>query len=74
VRRLKETAQAALSGDYKSCRVPMPKEFEVIIRYKEHTLAYTKSFFPNAALVNDTDVRLVTKDYFDVLRLIQFGF
>lgn len=74
VAEIKAAAEEILSGDYKACKVPMPEEFDFVIRYRDHALAYQKSFYPGCVLEDDKNICLKTKDYMDVLRFLEFAF
>lgn len=66
-RAIREEVEKALSGDYKACKVPMPEEYDVLIRYRDHAKAYQKSFYPGAELYDDKTVRFYTKDFMEFL-------
>ena len=70
----KEAELAISSGDYKKCIVKLPEEFDFVIRYVDHTLAYQKSFYPGCTLEDDKNVRLRTKNYMDILTFLEFAF
>lgn len=74
VELIEKEVREVLSDDYKSCKVPMPEEFDFVIRYREHTLAYQKSFYPGCTLEDSKNVRLKTKNYMDILRFLEFAF
>lgn len=74
VAAIREEAEKALSGDWKACKVPMPEDFEVIIRYREQAMAYSKSFYPGAELYDDKSVRFYHKDFMETLRFLTFAF
>ena len=61
-----------LSNELSRCHIELPNEFVVDIAYKKHYDAYRASFFPGVQLINDDTIRFVTKDYFEVLRLLHF--
>jgi len=52
----------------------LPERFILEIRYKEATLAYRRSFFPGAELLDATRVGFETPDCFEMLRAAQFLF
>lgn len=59
VKRIEETLRAQLeSGAYRTCIVPMPPKFEIIIRYKEHRAAYRCSFYPGVEQVDEKTLLL----------------
>lgn len=72
--RIREEVEKAVSGDFKACKVPMPEEFDFVIRYRDHALAYQKSFYPGCVLEDEKNVRFRSKNYMDVLRFLSFAF
>ena len=73
VKRIEETLRAQLeSGAYRTCTVPMPPKFEIIIRYKEHRAAYRCSFYPGVEQVDEKTLRFTCVDYMDAMCLFQF--
>ena len=73
VKRIEETLRAQLeSGAYRTCIVPMPPKFEIIIRYKEHRAAYRCSFYPGVEQVDEKTLRFICVDYMDAMCLFQF--
>lgn len=54
--------------------MPMPEDFEVIVRYREQAMAYGKSFYPGAELYDDKSVRFYHKDFMEALRFLTFAF
>ena len=74
VKAIREEAEKAVAGDLTACKVPMPETFEVVIRYREHSMAYQKSFYPGAELADDKSVRFFTDDYMKALCFLTFAF
>ncbi|UCE67613.1 MAG: M55 family metallopeptidase [Candidatus Zixiibacteriota bacterium] len=72
VKKIKETAKQAVSGDPGKCKLPLPKIFQVEILYKDNRLAYKTSFYPGARLEGTHTIKLECDDYFDVLRFLTF--
>ena len=60
------------SEKYLACTVPMPPQFDIIIRYKEHMPAYKNSFYPGVTQVDEKTLHFVCTDYKDALRLFHF--
>lgn len=56
----------------RNCTVPMPDFFEMSVRFKEHTTAYSKSFYPGASLEQEKDVCYSSDDWFEMLRFCHF--
>ncbi len=69
---IKSNAKNAFDCDLKNALPNMPKNFKVEITYKEHTKAYSASFYPNMKLVNDNTLIFENSDYFEVLRALKF--
>lgn len=61
-----------LTKDLKKNIVELPKHFDVEIRYKKFTDAYSASFYPNVELVSDDTIRFERDDYYEVLRAFKF--
>lgn len=72
VERMKEGAKAALSGDWQSCKVPMPDKFDVKLRYSTHAMANTKSMYPGAVRLDEKTIGFTATDYMDVIRFFHF--
>jgi D-amino peptidase len=72
VRGIWQAAESALQGDMKKCLLPTFDEYSVEIRFKKHQLAYNASYFPGCKLIDSQIVSFDTKDFFEVLRMIQF--
>ena len=71
VERIRSGAKEAVEKAYK-CKVPMPDHFDSQIRFREHKLAYSKSFYPGASLEESKTVRFVTDDWYEMLRFYHF--
>jgi D-amino peptidase len=50
----------------------MPDRFAVEVAYKEHAMAYRKSFYPGARSTGPHTVQFEADDYFEVLRFFSF--
>ena len=72
VKKIRETAKKALSGELSKCKIELPDRFEVEILYKDNRLAYKTSFYPGARLEGTHTIKFECDDYFDVLRLLTF--
>ncbi len=55
-----------------NCRVELPAYFETEVRFREHKTAYSKSFYPGAALKEDKSVCFESDDWYEVLRFYHF--
>jgi D-amino peptidase len=69
---IREGVAAALKGKRKPHLTELPKEFTLKIIYGDPVTAHRMSFYPGMEHVGARTVRLETRDYFEVLRAIQF--
>jgi D-amino peptidase len=72
VKLIKEKVKEAVEGDLSLCKVKLPDNFNVEIRYKEHFEAYKASFFPGAMQKDSHTVTFEHTDYYEVLRFLFF--
>lgn len=70
--RIRLGVQGALARPLKKLLKPLPDRFQIEIDYKQPRDAYGRSFYPGASLAGEATVRFESKDYFDILRMIQF--
>jgi D-amino peptidase len=52
--------------------VRLPEAFTLDVTFVGPTQAYRASWYPGARYLGSQTVRLETKDYFDVMRALQF--
>lgn len=71
VRRIREGVEAAVAAR-EARPITLPSGFSVRILFRDHTIAYAKSFFPEAVLSEDAEVSFESASYFDVLRFLWF--
>lgn len=71
VERIQAGAKESL-GRAAKCKVPMPKQFDSEIRFREHKIARSKSFYPGARLEDGKNVCFSTKDWYEMLRFYHF--
>ena len=71
VKEIKEGAKKAVKNA-QNCLVPMPDFFEMTVRFREHKIAYSKSFYPGAALEDEKNVVYSSDDWFEMLRFSHF--
>lgn len=71
VERIKKGVKKALESE-KTFKLKEPDTFEVKIEFVRHQDAYKFSFYPHVEQISEYGVRLVTKDYMDVLSLFLF--
>ncbi len=70
--RIEEAAKKALSGDFRKCKIALPKTFSIQIRYREHSVALDKSFYPGARQIDGKTVRFDAPKFMDILRFVHF--
>ncbi len=73
VKAIREAAEKAVKNA-QNCAVPMPDRFDMVIRFREHQKAYSRSFYPGARLEDEKNVCFSAGDWFDVLRFAHFVF
>jgi D-amino peptidase len=70
---IREGVRSALREcDRSAALLQVPARFELEVLYKEHTVAFAKSFFPGAKAAGAHSVRFESDDYFEVLRALMF--
>lgn len=71
VREIRAGAEASLKHR-DMCRLALPDRFDTVIRFQQHGLAYSRSFYPGAVLEEGKNVRFVSDDWYEVLRFYHF--
>lgn len=71
VRAIREGAKKAIKNAH-NCFVPLPELFEMTVRFKDHRVAYSKSFYPGATLEDGKNVCFSSDDWFEMLRFSHF--
>jgi D-amino peptidase len=69
---IREGVASALRGDLKPRLTKLPKTFSLEITYGDPVTAHRMSFYPGMEYVGVRKLRFATRDYFDVLRAVQF--
>ena len=67
-----EAAAAQAVKNAPQCIVPLPGHFHMEIDFVHHQMAYSKSFYPGAALKDDKFVCFDSDDWYEVLRFCHF--
>jgi D-amino peptidase len=70
--RIEEAAREAFAGDFSACRIDLPPTFSIEIRYREHSLALDRSFYPGARLADAKTLQFDATDFTEILRLVHF--
>ena len=71
-RLIRDGVTAALTGDFGAAKLRLPESFTLDVTFVGPTQAYRASWYPGARHVSGQTVRLETKDYFEVMRALQF--
>jgi D-amino peptidase len=71
--RIKDGAAKALKSDLSKCLVSLPSHFSVDVQFREHSKAYTYSFYPGAKLKDPVTVHFEHENYFETLRFLFFA-
>ena len=71
VKAIKEGAKRAVKNA-KNCMVALPDFFETTVRFREHQVAYSKSFYPGASLEDEKNVCFSSDDWYEMLRFYHF--
>lgn len=69
---IKEKVKEALTSDLEKCKLQLPDEFNVVIRYKNHKDAYSKSFYPGVEKLDENTISFRSNNYIEVLRLFNY--
>lgn len=72
LQEIQEGVFKALDRDFSGCRITLPEQFAVEIKYRDPVAAYRYSFYPGAEHVGEQTVRFATAEYFEVLRALKF--
>lgn len=70
--RIEKKVAEALNKELSEYRIELPEEFQVEIRYREHFRAFKAKEFPGVSQVDENTVSFSSKDYMEVLSLINF--
>lgn len=71
VERIEAAAKAAVENAA-ACVVPMPDHFHMEIDFVKHHMAFSKCFYPGAALKDDKVVCFDSDDWYEILRFCHF--
>ncbi|MCK5942001.1 MAG: M55 family metallopeptidase [Planctomycetes bacterium] len=72
-RRIDAGVRRALAGERSACLLQPSASPELLVTYKDHAMAYRKSFYPGAELVRPTCVRFVAASMFEAMRFLMFA-
>lgn len=71
VERIRAGAEQAVKKAAR-CKVTLPGRFDAVVRFREHPLAYSKSFYPGATLEDGKNVCFSSGDWYEMLRFYHF--
>jgi len=71
VEQIRAAAEQAVKNA-EQCQVKMPEHFETEICFREHKVAYSKSFYPGATLKDGKNVCFESDDWYEILRFYHF--
>jgi D-amino peptidase len=72
VKKIREGVENALKGNLALCKLLLPDQFTLELRYKDHVKAYRASYYPGAVRANTHTVAFETSAYFEILRMLLF--
>ena len=67
-----EAAAKEALAKAKDCQVTIPEHFRMEVEFIKHAMAYSKSFYPGARLLNSKTVAFDTNDWYEMLRFCHF--
>jgi D-amino peptidase len=70
--QIRQGVEDILKSNFSSCKIQLPKQFEVEISFLNHTEAYKRAFYPGIKKNSSTNLFFKTDDYFEVLRMFSF--
>lgn len=69
---IEESVYKVLSNDISLCKIGLPKEFAIEIRYQKHKDAYKNSYYPGITKVDENTISFKSDDYMEVIRMMNF--
>jgi D-amino peptidase len=72
VEAIRTGAETALRGDIGKALLKVPAKMVMEVTYGDPVLAYRMSWYPGAKHVGNRTIRFETREYFDVLRMLNF--
>ena len=71
-KQIRAGIEQALKQDISCCRIDLPDNFEIEVKFKDPVSAYKASFYPGMKTGEPQSVIFETGDYFEVMRMILF--
>ncbi len=72
IRQISDGVKQALSADVSKCLLELPDTFDVEVMFRNHEVAYSRSYYPGARLEGTRKVMFHTTEWFEVLRFFMF--
>jgi len=72
--RIRDMVKSALDVDPKKMMIALPDKFDVSVTFKKHDQAYRASFFPGVKQTTANQVKVLYKNWLDVITFIYFTF
>lgn len=72
VQRIRESVQIALSGDSSLCHIALPKTFTLTVRYRDHSAAHAKSYYPGASMDGAKTIVYTSSSFYEIQRAVRF--
>ena len=69
---IRAAAEQALRSDFRHTTIALPESFEMVIDYRDHQMAYDKSFYPGAELIDERRLRYAADDFVEIMRFVHF--
>lgn len=69
---IREKVKEALSKDLSNCKLELPKEFKLEIRYIQHKDAYKRISYPGVIKVDENTISYTSNNYMEVLSLMNY--
>lgn len=74
IQRIRETVEQALLRSMSVPDIKLPEHFILDVRYREHSKAFSASFYPGVTQLDSHTIRFETDDWLEVLRMKHFCF
>jgi D-amino peptidase len=71
-KKISAGVEKALKQDFSPCRIDLPENFEIEVKFKDPVSAYKASFYPGMKTGESQAVLFETQDYFEVMRMLLF--
>jgi len=72
LKQIRAGVARALRGNRDACRLTLPKQFALEVKFTTPVDAYRASWYPGAKLSAPRTVQFESADYFEILRAIKF--